>query len=75
VFGLIGDTVDLLPASGINTNGDEVLVQEETDVGGNVLHEQTVGTNVERKQLEWVCNVERDPAYGLAQLVALLRSL
>jgi len=36
-----------LPASFLNTDGNEVLVEEETDVSGNVLHQKTVGTDVE----------------------------
>jgi len=56
-----GTKDDSLPASFFNTNGNEILVEEETDVGGNVLHEQTVGTNVEWQQLQGVSDVERDP--------------
>ena len=53
-----------LPASLFDTNGDEVLVEEETDVGGNVLHQKTIGTDVEWQQLQWVSDVERDPVQG-----------
>jgi len=53
-----------LPASLLDTDGNKVLVEEETDVGGNVLHQKTVGTDVEWEQLQWVSNVEGDPVKG-----------
>jgi len=51
-----------LPASRSNTDWDKVLVEEQTDVGRNVLHQQTIGTNVKGENLERIGDVEGDPA-------------
>jgi len=53
--------VDLLPASVIDADGDEILVEEETDVSCNALHEKTIGTNIEGEELKRVSDVETDP--------------
>jgi len=50
------------PASGFDTDGNEVLVEEETNVGRDVLHQESVGTDVERENLQRIGNVERNPA-------------
>ena len=55
-----------LPAAGGDADRDHVLGDCQADVGGDALHEQAIGANLEAEDLERVGNVERDPG-GIGQ--------
>jgi hypothetical protein len=50
-----------LPASSCDAEWDGVLVQEQADVGTDVLHQQTVGTDLVAENLQWVGDVQGNP--------------
>jgi len=50
----------------LNTDGDEVLVEEETDIGRDILHEQTIGAYVEGENLKRIGYVERNPESAIS---------
>ena len=53
-----------LPTAGCDPRGNGVLIDEQGNGSGKVLHEQAIGTNLVAQNLERVGNIEGDPSEG-----------
>ncbi len=47
-----------LPAAGSDTDGNDILRDEQADISADALQKQTICTNLEAKNLQRVSNVE-----------------